>query len=173
MTGSPVAVIIGPPAAGKTRIGRHLARLLDVPFIDVDHRIRESHGPIPDIFAAHGEEHFRALERAEVVRALGEHAIVSLGGGAVLDTDTQHDLARLTVIGLTVTPEAAAERLDSHTRPLLTGGIDAWVALVESRRALYDKLATATWDTSTRSAPGLAHDIANWLSRRPSTKEQA
>lgn len=172
MTGSPVAVIIGPPAAGKTRIGRHLARLLEVPFIDVDHRIRESHGPIPDIFAAHGEEHFRAIERAEVVRALGEHAIVSLGGGAVLDTDTQDDLARLTVIGLTVTPEAAAERLDSHTRPLLTGGIDAWIALVESRRPLYDRLATATWDTSTRSAPKLAHDIANWLSR-PSTKEQA
>ncbi len=91
----------------------------------------------------------------------------------MLDTDTQHDLAQLTVIGLTVTPEAAAERLDSHTRPLLTGGIDAWIALVESRRALYDQLATATWDTSTRSAPGLAHDIANWLSSRPSTKEQA
>ncbi|MDO8338165.1 MAG: shikimate kinase, partial [Microcella sp.] len=83
----PVVVLIGPPAAGKSRVGKRVARILDLPVIDTDKVIAAEHGPIPEIFAAHGEPHFRALERAAVVDALRERAVVSLGGGAVLDAD--------------------------------------------------------------------------------------
>ena len=50
----PLVVLIGPPAAGKSRIGKRIARTLDAPFIDTDREIVAAHGPIPQIFAEHG-----------------------------------------------------------------------------------------------------------------------
>ena len=66
MTG-PVAVLVGPPGAGKTTVGELLAKHWNVGFRDTDADIEASAGkPIPDIFVDDGEEHFRALERAAV-----------------------------------------------------------------------------------------------------------
>ncbi len=59
-------VLVGPMAAGKTSVGRRVARRLGVAFVDTDKRIVAAHGPIPAIFAEHGEAHFRDLERAAV-----------------------------------------------------------------------------------------------------------
>ncbi|ERK72528.1 hypothetical protein N136_01109, partial [Leifsonia aquatica ATCC 14665] len=56
-------VLIGPPAAGKTRLGKRLAKRLGLGFVDTDARVVAAHGPISEIFADHGEPHFRALER--------------------------------------------------------------------------------------------------------------
>ncbi|MEO7147105.1 MAG: shikimate kinase, partial [Terrimesophilobacter sp.] len=75
----PHLVVIGPPGAGKSRVGKQVARLLHVPFIDTDRRIVAQHGPIATIFADKGEEWFRAVERVEVAKALGESAVISLG----------------------------------------------------------------------------------------------
>ena len=167
-SGTPAVVLIGPPAAGKSRVGKRLARILDLPVIDTDKVIAAAHGPIPDIFAAHGEPHFRALERAAVDDALRLRAVVSLGGGAVLDPDTQAQLAGLPVVLLTATPEAVAGRLEKGTRPL-SASIDAWVALVEKRRPLYERLAAATWDTSSRPIDRIAAEIADWATARERT----
>lgn len=143
----PAAVLIGPPAAGKTRLGKRIARILDLPFVDTDARIVETHGPIPQIFAEHGEPQFREWERAEVQRALSERGVVALGGGAIENTETRSDLAKHVVVLVTVSPDAVAERIDNRNRPLLDG-IESWKALVAKRQPLYDELATMTIDTS-------------------------
>jgi shikimate kinase len=159
---SPTAVLIGPPAAGKTRIGKATAKMLGVPFTDVDARIVEKHGSIPLIFAEHGEAQFRAWERVEVAHALTEDGVVSLGGGAVEDEQTQKDLENLTVVLVTVSAEAVADRLDNDKRPLLNG-IDSWRALVARRQDIYDELATITIDTSTGPMDQHAERLAEML----------
>jgi shikimate kinase len=158
----PVVVLIGAPGAGKSRLGKRIARTLGVPFIDTDKRIVAGHGPIPAIFAEHGEARFRELERAEVARALGEPGVVALGGGAVLDEDTQRDLAAHRVAQLSVSAEAVAKRITGDKRPLVDG-VAAWSALVEKRRPVYDRLADRTFDTSSRPLDAIADELVGWI----------
>jgi len=162
----PVVVLIGAPGAGKTRLGKRIARLLDVPFVDTDKRIVAEHGPIAQIFETHGEPRFRQIEREHVHRALGETAVVALGGGAVLDTDTQRELADLLVVQLSVTAEAVAARITGGKRPLVTG-VDAWSALVATRRPIYDRLADRTFDTSHLPLDAIAADVVSWIQETP------
>lgn len=176
----PLLVLIGPPAAGKSRIGSRVARELGVRFIDTDRVIVREHGPIPRIFAERGETHFRALERDTVRRALtgdlidtGEDCVVALGGGAVLDPDTQVELEDHRVALITVTAEAVRDRLKNSKRPLLaprigdsTDSADStarWERLVEARRPIYESLADAVWDTSHRPVTQIALQIAEWV----------
>ncbi|WP_233200961.1 shikimate kinase [Cryobacterium sp. M15] len=159
-------VFIGPMAAGKTKIGRRVARGLDVPFIDTDKRIVERYGPIGEIFAREGEEYFRIIEREAVDWALGEPAIVSLGGGAVLNADTQSDLENATVVYLSVTTAAVQARLGGGKRPLLAGGIADWERIYNVRRSTYEALATIHLDTSNRPISGIADEIVNWVQER-------
>jgi shikimate kinase len=163
-------VLIGPPAAGKSRIGKRVARLLDVPYVDTDKLIVAAHGPIVDLFSAHGEPHFRTLERAEVVKALATDAVVSFGGGAVLDPDTQHDIAGLPVLLLTVQPHAVAGRLGNGKRPLVRD-VESWIALYESRRDLYERLADHTIDTSDRASDDLADEVAEWARAQAAARQ--
>ncbi|TAL45219.1 MAG: shikimate kinase [Salinibacterium sp.] len=156
-------MLIGAPGAGKTRTGKRVARLLNVPLIDTDKRIVAEHGPIANIFATQGAEHFRALERDAVARALTEHAVVTLGGGAVLNPDTQADLAGKRVVQLTVSPESVALRILGGKRPLLKDGVAAWSKLVAERQPIYDRLSQLTLDTSHQSLDGIAKQIVNWL----------
>jgi shikimate kinase len=166
-TPRPYVVVIGAPGAGKTRVGKRIARLLKVPFVDTDRRIVLRHGPIAQVFSGRGEEHFRKIERIEVARALRESAVVSLGGGAVLDPDTQADLTDLPVALMTVSAEAVASRIGDK-RPLLReGGVAAWETLVAARRETYERLATRTWDSSERPIDTIAQEIADWVRSLP------
>ena len=160
---APALVLIGAPGAGKTRIGKRVAKLLDLPFIDTDKRVVALHGGIPAIFENHGEPHFRVLEREQVELALTQHAVVSLGGGAVLDASTQVDLEPLRVVQLTVQPEVIATRNIGAGRPLLANGLDAWLALVAARAPIYDRLSSVSFDTSSLPAERIADDIVRWL----------
>jgi shikimate kinase len=136
---------------------------LGVPFIDTDRAIVAEHGTIAGIFEEHGEGHFRALERAAVHAALAEPAVVTLGGGAVLDPETQAELAHYRVVQLSVRPDAVQARIAGGKRPLLTGGIDAWRDLVSGRQATYDRLSQLRIDTSDRPLDGVAREIVEWL----------
>jgi shikimate kinase len=156
-------VLIGAPGAGKTRTGKRLARLLDVPLVDTDRMIVAEHGSIAQIFDDFGEPHFRQLERQAVTRALAEHAVVTLGGGAVMDEQTQADLAGVPVVQLTVTPAAVERRISGGKRPLVKDGIGAWVALVERRQPIYDRLSQLTIDTSEVALDDVAGRIVDWL----------
>ena len=163
----PLVVLIGPPAAGKSRVGKRLGRILEAPFIDTDKQIVAAHGPIPEIFATRGEAAFRALEADAVADALQQPgAVVSLGGGAVMTPSIAEAVDGLPVVLLTISPEAAAERLDPETRPLVRDGIGAWVDLVASRMPTYTALAVATWDTSSRPIDHIAEEIAEWARDR-------
>jgi shikimate kinase len=168
-------VIIGPPGAGKTRVGKRVAALLHSTFVDTDRRIVQAHGAIPQLFSQFGEEHFRAIERVEVQKSLGEDAVVALGGGAILNADTRQDLVELPVALLTVSREAVQSRIVGNGRPLLAEGIASWDRLITDRNDLYQALATRTWDTSGRRVEDLAREIAQWskTAQRSQTAQQA
>ena len=169
-------VLIGAPGAGKTRTGKRVAAALGLPHVDTDKVFVAAHGPVADFFAAHGEAEFRRIERDLVAEALDSDAVVSLGGGAVLDDRTQALLADLPVVQLTSSPEAILERVAAEPeqlakRPLLAaGGLDdglaRWTALVAARKPIYDRLATVTIDTSHRTMTSVAEEVVAWLRTR-------
>ena len=158
-------VLIGPPAAGKSRIGKRIARLLDLPYIDTDKLVVAAHGAIPEIFAQHGEPYFRVVERAAVQQALATDAVISFGGGAVLDEGTQRDIRELPVALLTVQPHAVAGRLGNGKRPLVPD-VDSWIALYATRKPLYESLADVVFDTSDLPTDLVAEQIAAWARDR-------
>ncbi|MGH6933263.1 MAG: shikimate kinase [Dongiaceae bacterium] len=84
-------VFVGLMGVGKTSIGRRLAQLLDLPFIDADREIEEAAGcSIVEIFAQHGETSFREGERRVILRLLDNPVnVLATGGGAFMDPATR------------------------------------------------------------------------------------
>lgn len=158
-------VFIGPMGSGKTRIGRRVAKALGVRFIDTDRTIAAEHGSVGSIFEHHGEAYFRQLERQAVAASLDQKAVISLGGGAVLDPTSQLLLERHTVVELTVTAQAVLARMDTSKRPLLKDGPESWQRIYDERRAIYSRLATATFDTSSGPISRIADDIVAWAQK--------
>jgi shikimate kinase len=150
--------------AGKTSIGKRVARTLGVRFTDTDAVIVREHGPIPELFAAHGEEHFRALERRAVEQALATGGVISLGGGSVLDPRTRADLRAHRVAFLTVTPAVVANRISGGARPLLgvADPVVEWERILTARRPLYEEVADAEFDTSQGPLSAVVERIATW-----------
>lgn len=164
--GRPAAVLIGPMGAGKTRVGKRVARLLGVGFTDSDKVVVAEHGPIAAIFEAHGEPRFRELERRAVAEALATDHVVSLGGGAILDPATRADLDGLPVVYLTVSAETVAPRLADGKRPLVRDGVESWSRIYEQRRPVYESLARLTVDTDGRPYDQIAEEVSAWLRTR-------
>ena len=159
-------VFIGPMGAGKTRVGRRVARALEMPFIDTDKRIVAAYGPINEIFEREGEDYFRVMEREAVVEALAEVAVISLGGGAVLHKETQADLAQSTVVFLSVNAAAVKNRIGGRKRPLLRDGPGDWQRIYDERLPIYEALASIRFETSNRRVDTIADDILTWLKER-------
>ncbi len=149
---TPTAVLVGPPGAGKSTVGRALAERLDVEFTDTDTEVETRVGkPIGDIFLEDGEEAFRAAERATVEWTLNGHTgVLALGGGAVLDRRTCDDLAAHHVVYLQVEFADAAKRVGmNQARPLLAGNPRARLrTLLEERLPVYEGVASHTVATS-------------------------
>ncbi len=148
---APRVVLVGTMGAGKTSVGRLLAREWQVPFRDTDADIEASEGrSVSDIFVDSGEAHFRALERAAVADALDSHdGVLALGGGAVLDPDTRSQLAGHRVVFLRVGLAAAADRVGlGVSRPLLLGNVRGQIKkLIDERTPIYESVAVHTVDT--------------------------
>ena len=86
----PVVALLGLRGAGKTTIGRRLARRLRVPFVELDRRAEEAAGlTLGEIFALHGESYYRRLELETLERILGESRplVLATGGGLVASTE--------------------------------------------------------------------------------------
>ncbi|WP_305786680.1 shikimate kinase [Symbioplanes lichenis] len=165
---APVAVVVGPPGAGKTTVGQAVAALLGVDFADTDHLIEAAAGkPIPDIFIDEGEVAFRALEKTTVAGALETFGgVLALGGGAILDPGTRDLLRPHKVIFLSVELPDAVKRVGLGAgRPLLSVNPRATLKfLMDERRPLYESVATHTVKTDAREPADLATEIAGLLS---------
>ena len=163
--GSPLAILIGPPGAGKTSVGSELAARLGVGFLDTDAAVEAVAGkPVGDIFIEDGEPAFRELERAAVAAAVSGHdGIVAVGGGAVLDPGNQSRLAGQPVVYLTASfPELAKRVGMDRPRPLLIGNPRAQLkTLLEQRLPIYAGLAWLTVETDGREPGEIAAEIAD------------
>ena len=150
VTSLPLA-LVGFMGAGKSAIGRLLAARLAAAFVDCDLLIEQRHGDIAEIFATHGEQVFRRLERDVVCAALAaavkRPSVISLGGGAVMSGDVREALQRLPhVIWLTAPADVLWQRVRGHgsSRRPLVADEQAFRRLLEERSALYASVATAT-----------------------------
>jgi shikimate kinase len=161
---TPVAVLIGPPGAGKSTVGPLLAALLGAQFAETDALVEDTAGkPVSDIFITDGEAAFRAMERTAVAWALDQHpGIVALGGGAVMDPQTRERLAGHRVVYLQTGFAAAVRRVGLDTpRPLLLGNPRGRMReLLAERLPVYESVAWITVVTDDRDPQEIADEIA-------------
>ena len=137
-------VLVGFMAAGKSTIGRLLARELRLPFMDSDREIEKLMGcTIPTIFRDHGDREFRRIERETIARiVVPEPQVVSIGGGAFTNAQTRETLNRRALTIWLDTPfNVVIDRLsESNARPLATGKTaEELHQLWEQRRPFYEQ----------------------------------
>lgn len=162
-------VLIGPPGAGKSSIGKALAKELNLNFIDSDSEIEKiSHKKISEIFIEDGEPAFRLLEVDVVRKVLADFdGVISLGGGAPINKEIQevlHD-ANYPVVFIDVSIAQAATRIGfNKDRPLLlVNPRQQWISLMNDRRPIYEKLASQTISSDNQKPHEVAKQISDKL----------
>lgn len=162
-------VLVGLMGSGKTSVGKALAKLLGRRWIDLDTELEKLHGKsVARQFSEEGEAVFRERERALLKRLAGrgsEDAVVSSGGGVVLDAGSRKVLKSCTTVYLQVAPESILRRLDAREiakRPLLSSGDPGPILrrLARSRGPWYRACATLTVRAGTGTPEALAKRIA-------------
>ena len=167
----PQVILIGPPGAGKTSVGKALGQRLSAEFADTDALIEKESGmSVSDIFTDKGEPFFRELEREIVLRELSSFdGVLALGGGAVINIEVEEALRNSSdpVCFLDVSLASAAPRIGfNRDRPLLLGNPRAkWQELMNLRRPIYEALATLTVSTDSRTPSQIAQEISDILSK--------
>jgi shikimate kinase/shikimate kinase/3-dehydroquinate synthase len=156
LLGTRSLVLVGLMGAGKSTVGRRLAQSLKLPFRDADHEIEAAAGmTIPEIFAVHGEEHFRDGERRVIARLLQDGPIVlATGGGAFMNEETRGRIAERGIsIWLKADLDVLMRRVRKRsTRPLLQNPDPEGTMrrLMELRHPVY---ATADITVDSHEAP--------------------
>ncbi|MEM3031233.1 MAG: shikimate kinase [Candidatus Micrarchaeia archaeon] len=163
--------LVGFMGTGKSSVGRLLARRLGMRFVDTDDVIEKETGvSISEIFAKHGEQKFRDIERDVVRRvALKDNLVISAGGGIVLRKENIDDLKRNgPVVCLSATPEEIWARVKktSH-RPLLMvddplGRIRELLAAREPAYALADACVDTTGLTVAEVSERVIAAVEKW-----------
>ena len=157
--------LIGPMGAGKTSVGKLLAKILNYEFFDSDQVIEDQTGAdIPWIFDIEGEEGFRQRE-TKVIDLLTKktNIILATGGGVVLNSENRRNLAaRGIVFYLNVSVEEQVRRTDrSRNRPLILNknAREIFERLKREREPLYLEIADYVIDTDHGSIRGIVDSI--------------
>jgi XRE family aerobic/anaerobic benzoate catabolism transcriptional regulator len=163
-----VIALLGVRGAGKTTIGKRLARRLQVPFVELDRRIEQAAElGLGELFSLHGEGHYRRLERDVLEAVLGERRsmVLATGGGLVASPDTYALLRRSCVtVWLRATPEDHWNRVvrQGDRRPMADHpqAMADLRALLAARETLYAG-ADYTVDTSSKSVERVVAEVAS------------
>ncbi|PNL90178.1 shikimate kinase AroK [Aggregatibacter aphrophilus] len=162
--------LVGPMGAGKSTIGRQLAQLLSMDFVDTDAEIEERAGAdISWIFDVEGEAGFRKREERIINELTQRQGIVlSTGGGAILSKESRNHLsARGIVVYLETTVEKQYQRTQrDKKRPLLQDVEDPRQVLedlAKVRNPLYEEVADITLPTDEQSAKVMATQIIDLI----------
>ena len=171
----PVAVIIGMMGAGKTRVGKEVAHIMDLPFADADVEIQHGIGMgIPEFFEREGEPAFRKVEADLIADMLEDFdGIFSLGGGAPMTPSTQRALAEYIdrggrVVYLDADPAEAMERANrGGGRPMLNGDADArWKKLYKERDPVFRRVANVRVRTRGQTPQMAARKVMDMIRER-------
>lgn len=156
--------------AGKSAVGRHLARTLHLTFADSDDEVESRTGvDIAFIFEKEGEEGFRKREAAAIDDLTRQDGVVlATGGGAVIDADTRSHLGgRGFVVYLyTTVDQQVARTQKSRERPLLESGDPRGTLqeLLLARDPLYREIADLVVETDGRKVHSVASEIIEQIS---------
>lgn len=153
-------VLTGFMGTGKSTVGRLVAALLGLRFVDSDAEIVAREGrSISDIFAQDGEAAFRQIERAVILALTSQGGwVIATGGGALINPETRAVVEESNlVVCLTASPETIETRLrgTEGARPLAAH----WRTLFEQRRMVYESFAHRI-DTSRQSPQHTAQELA-------------
>jgi shikimate kinase len=161
--------LVGPMGAGKSAVGRQLARTLHLDFVDSDEEIESRTGvDIPFIFEKEGEAGFRKREATVIDDlSLQEGIVLATGGGAILDPQNRNHLgARGFVIYLHTSVDQQLSRTrKGRDRPLLQTDDPRAVleALMAIREPLYREIADMTVDTDSRKVRDVVNEVLDRL----------
>jgi shikimate kinase len=161
--------LIGPMGAGKSSVGRHLAKQLGMDFYDTDEEIEKRTGvDLGWIFDVEGEDGFRKREAAVVVDlAKLTHVVVATGGGTIITPENREILAaRGAIVYLEVALAHQHTRVvNDSRRPLLRvkNRDEVLVKLQAEREPYYEALADFRVPTDNRSVRAVTDDIIHWL----------
>ena len=160
-------VLVGVPGAGKTTVGKLLAKELGVEFFDSDQVIETKAGKsVSDIFTQDGEPTFRKLEHDVIMELLdSSNAVVALGGGSLGNDDTRAKVKDATTVWLVAGLAQAVDRVGmNRNRPLLLGNVRGQLAdLMTAREPLYKEVASIAVDTSKLIPSEVAAEIVSEL----------
>ena len=159
-------VLMGFMGAGKTTIGKELARDLKCAFIDTDERIEQEQGrKISEIFEKHGEQAFRNME-TDLLNRLQESKeefVLSIGGGMPVREENRALLRAIgTVVYLKTSKEEIIRRVSGDTnRPLLQGGAleEKVTSLMNARESIYTETMRVEVVTDGKYPEALAKEI--------------
>lgn len=161
--------IVGYMGSGKTTLGLLLARALSVEFVDLDRVIVRSAGKaIPQIFAEHGENHFRDLEYNALLQTLdgGTPSVVACGGGTVVRPDNRTLLRDVTTVFLREDTEVLYQRTRGTERPLRAASLEEFELRYAERLPLYREVADIEVEADGRPPAKVAEEVLGCLSRR-------
>ena len=164
-------ILVGPMGAGKTTIGRQLAKKLSKEFYDSDHEIEKHTGAdISLIFELEGEEGFRKRE-SQLLKEIvsNKNIVLSTGGGAVLDPENRKLLSdNGIIIYLKSTAEKLYRRIaDDKRRPLIQTDdrLNKIKKILEEREPLYQSLANEIIETQELSIKQITQKILDLISK--------